>query len=109
MAHPSLNDHSPLVHAQLFLLLWLSIHSGLLVVFEKPNRSSFTFLHPTDLRDKAKRALKAIGSQCSVLGAMQDLLLRAPLPVLKVFLNQFEKVCARVGEWRTQRIDTISH
>ncbi len=26
-----------------FLLLWLSIPSGFLVVFEKPNRSSFTF------------------------------------------------------------------
>jgi hypothetical protein len=29
--------------SQLFLLLWLSIPSGFLVVFEKPNRSSFTF------------------------------------------------------------------
>jgi hypothetical protein len=28
---------------QLFLLLWLSIPSGFLVVFEKPNRSSSTF------------------------------------------------------------------
>jgi hypothetical protein len=27
----------------LFLLLWLRIPSGFLVVFEKPNRSSFTF------------------------------------------------------------------
>ena len=66
------------------------------------HRSLLARAHPTDLRDKAKRALKAVGSQCSVLGAMQDLLLRAPLPVLKVFLTQFEKVCARVGEWRTQ-------
>ena len=45
-----------------------------------------------DLRDKAKRALKAIGAQCCVLGAMQDLLPKAPLPILKVFLSQFEKV-----------------
>ncbi len=28
-----------------FLLSWLSIPSGFLVVFEKPNRSSFTFFH----------------------------------------------------------------
>ncbi len=28
---------------QLFLLLWLSVPSGFLVVLEKPNRSSFTF------------------------------------------------------------------
>ncbi len=28
-----------------FRLLWLSIPSGFLVVFEKPNRSSFTLLH----------------------------------------------------------------
>ena len=48
----------------------------------------------SDLRDKAKRALKGIGSQCCILGAMQDLLPRAPLPILKVFLAQFEKVIA---------------
>ncbi len=33
----------PISPGQLFLLLWLSIPSGFLVVFEKPSRSSFTF------------------------------------------------------------------
>jgi hypothetical protein len=37
---------SPVLHRRLFLLLWLSIPSGFLVVFEKPNRSSFTFTYP---------------------------------------------------------------
>jgi hypothetical protein len=50
----------------------------------------------SDLRDKAKRALKAMGAQCAVLGAMQDLLPKAPLPILKVFLAQFEKVCVHL-------------
>jgi hypothetical protein len=33
----------PHLQVQHFLLLWLRIRSGFLVVFEKPNRSSFPF------------------------------------------------------------------
>ncbi len=53
-------ESSPLKHLSvpvvIFLLLWLSVPSGLLVVFEKPNRSSFIFTltlypRPTGLRE----------------------------------------------------------
>ncbi len=37
------------IDANSFLLLWLSIPSGFLVVFEKPNRSSFTLTNRTRL------------------------------------------------------------
>ncbi len=45
-----------------------------------------------DLREKSKRALKAVGAQCTSLGALQVLLPMAPLPILIVLLAQFEKV-----------------
>jgi hypothetical protein len=54
---------SPHAHAlaaslwALFLLLWLSIPSGFLVVFEKPIRSSFTFTTSTVSKSKSKCTL----------------------------------------------------
>lgn len=45
-----------------------------------------------DLRQKAKRALKAVGGQCTLLPAMQALLSTAPGPVLLIYLTQFAKV-----------------
>jgi hypothetical protein len=54
-----------------------------------------------DLRNKAKRALKAVGAQCTLLAALQPLLSTAPTPVLITYLTQFEKVgvCARAPGW----------
>lgn len=59
-----------------------------------------------DLRTKAKRALKEVGSKCTQLGALQNLLPTSPLPVLKVFLAQFAKVIPEDAAQRRELVST---
>ncbi len=58
----------------LFLLLWLSIPSGFLVVFEKPNRSSFTFTFtPCFAHVPRRREIRGLQQDivCDKLGVTQ--------------------------------------